>query len=167
MFKAIASLTAITLFAAPTLSQENGLMISAADPQGIVSVMEMAGYEAELDQDGSDDPMIITELNGWQARVLFYGCDAESHDGCGSLQLLGGFDRAKPWTAEEAIQISAQYRYSSVWLDEEGDPFIQWDIVTGDGIPAKVYLRSLREFAQALSNAAAMVFEEENSEEGE
>lgn len=164
MLKSVVSLAAVLMLAAPAQAADE--MVTANSPQGIAAIMELAGYDVELDTDSVGDPMIKTELAGWEARIVFYGCDEETHDGCDSLQLTAGFDRAKPWTAEEAIQISSKYRFASVWLDEEGDPFIQWDIVTADGIPAKVFLRSIREFTQAITNATELIFAEENSESG-
>ena len=165
MFRIVAGLAASLLMASN--AQAAGPTVSAEDPNGIVSVLELAGYEAELDVDTAGDPMIITELGGWEARILFYGCDENTHDGCDSLQFLVGFDRANPWTAEEAMRLSSQYRYTSIWLDEEGDPFIQWDVVTADGIPTKVFLRSVREFTQAITNATNLIFAEENEAQEE
>ena len=163
MHKALTSLAAVSLLAAPALASD-GPTVTAEDPAGIVAALEMAGYEAELVTDSYGDPLINTEFNGWEARILFYGCDSQTHDGCDSLQLLTGFDRAEPWSGAEVAKIASQFRYASVWLDEEGDPFMQWDIVTADGIPTKVFLISIREFSQAISNVSALVYAEERGE---
>ena len=76
-----------------------------------------------------------------------------------------GFDRKEPWSAEAALQISEKYRFVSVWLDDEGDPYVRWDIVTGGGIPTKVFLQALREYTLALQNASNLVFAEERAVE--
>lgn len=139
--------------------------VSAADPGTLVNVMEFAGYEASIAVDDVGDPMIITELGGWQTNIYFYGCDGNTHQDCDSLQLQTGFDRKDPWSAKAAMQISENYRFVSVWLDGEGDPWVRWDIITGDGIPTKVFLQALREYTLALQNASNMVFAEERAEE--
>lgn len=147
----------------PVLAAEK--MISAHDPNGMFAVMEGAGYEGELDTDGVGDPLITAELGGWDTYIYFYGCDDETHDKCDSLQFRTGFDRAQPWSAAQALEIPKNYRYAAVQLDEEGDPFVTWDLVTGDGIPRKVFLAALRSYEQALHNAASLIFAEERVEE--
>jgi hypothetical protein len=140
-------------------------MVSAADPGTLVSAMEFAGYEASVAIDEVGDPMITTELGGWLTNIYFYGCDENTHQQCDSIQLQTGFDRKEPWSAEAALQISEKYRFVSVWLDDEGDPYVRWDIVTGGGIPTKVFLQALREYTLALQNASNLVFAEERAVE--
>ena len=122
-----------------------------------------AGYEAQLTTDGVGDPMIASTLAGMPLRIYFYGCDAETNDGCDSLQLSTGFDREQPWTRGEALEISERFRFASVRLDDEGDPFISWDIITGDGIPASVFLQSITQFERTIELTAAVVFAEEEA----
>lgn len=141
---------------------QDARMVSAADPQGIVDLLELTGREPQLGKDNVGDPKIDLDLAGYNATLLFYGCDADTHDKCDSLQLQAGFDRKKPWTAQEAIKVAERYRFASVQLDKEGDPWLQWDIVTGDGIPAKVFLASVEMFTDTVEDAANMVFEGED-----
>ena len=150
------------LSAAPLAAQE--ATVTASDPQGIVSALEAAGYEAKLDTDGVGDPMILTELSGMSTQIYFYGCDEVTHDGCDSLQYSAGFDRKQPWTAAGALELSTKYRFTSVRLDDEGDPYIIWDVVTGDGIPTKVFLSGVLSFSGAIENASDVVFAEERAE---
>ncbi|BDI61357.1 YbjN domain-containing protein [Qipengyuania nanhaisediminis] len=156
----LAALAVLSL-SAPAAAQEPITSISAGKPAELTVVMMNAGYTVELAEDGIGDPMIISELIGMPLRIYFYGCDEEDNSGCTSLQLSTGFDRRKPWSRGEALQISEQLRYAAVRLDEEGDPFISWDIYTGDGIPTTVFLASLDEFARTIQLTADIVFAEE------
>lgn len=142
-------------------------MVSAADPGTMAEVLEFAGYKATLATDDLGDPMISTELNNWPTTIYFYGCDDTTHQKCDALRLIAGFDRAKPWNGEEAMKISQEYRFAATYLDKDGDPWLAWDIITGDGIPSKVFLRSLREFGETLEIASKIVFAEENAAEGD
>ena len=148
---------------ANTLAAQNEIeTVSAKNPPELAIVMLNAGYDVELTEDGIGDPLIITEVVGMPLWVYFYGCDAEAHDNCSSLQLSTGFDRDKPWTRGEALAISESLRFAAVRLDAEGNPFVSWDIVTGDGIPREVFLQSLTHFSRTVELAADMVFAEEN-----
>ncbi len=150
------------LLTTTSLSAQAGVaMVSAKDPEGLAKVMSDAGYEVELSTDTLGDPMITTELANMPTRVSFYGCDEETNSGCDSLQLSTGFDRKEPWTKAEAIQISERLRFAAVSLDDEGDPYISWDIVTGDGIPSRVFLQSILQFSSTIESTADIVFAEE------
>lgn len=161
---AVTALFAVTTLAVPAAAQSEIEMISAKDPAEITVVMMNAGYDVELTVDGIGDPLIASELSGMPLRIYFYGCDDETNDGCDSLQLSTGFDRKDPWTRGEALQISERIRFASVRLDEEGDPFISWDIITGDGIPTAVFLESLTQFTRTIELTASLVFAEENGQ---
>lgn len=132
---------------------------SAGDPAGLVKLLEQAGYSPELGKDSYGDPQIEIEVAEYTTMVLFYGCDEKTHTGCDSIQLRAGFDRDKPWTAAEALAVAKKYRFASVWLDDTGDPWVQWDILTGStGIPAAVFLNAVEVFGDTLEDTAEVVF---------
>lgn len=133
-------------------------MVSAANPQGIVDLLELTGREPKLGKDELGDPKIELDLSGYSATIYFYGCDEETHQQCDSLQFQAGFNRKQPWTAQEAIKIAEKYRFAAVFLDDEGDPWLRWDVMTGDGIPAKVFLSGVELFTETVNDAAEMVF---------
>ena len=152
---------ALASFAAPVAAQGGGGIVTASDPAGMLRVLEGAGYKGTLEKDGQDDPMIVLDLGGWSSRIYFYGCDEETHKNCDSIQFSAGFDRKEPWTGNDAIAVSSKYRFASMRLDDEGDPYIAWDVVTGDGIPTAVFLSSVLRFTQTLDDAKTMIFEGE------
>lgn len=153
---AIASLLA---GAVPANAQPS--MVTAKNPESLVNALKIAGYEANLSTDPVGDPLIETKLEGWESYIYFYNCDEDTHDGCDSIQLYAGFDRDQPWDAAGALSLSERFRFMSVRLDETGDPFVGWDIVTGEGIPTAVFLTSVRYFTGALEDASQVVFAED------
>lgn len=147
--------------AAPVCAQEPSDLISAADPGGIVLALTQVGYKPELTKDLAGDPLIISRGHGAVLSVFFFGCDETTHDKCQAIRLQVGFDRAKPWNAADAMQLSARYPFLAVRLDEEGDPFVHWDLHLSEPIPRKAFLTNVREFDRAVTQAADFVYAEE------
>jgi hypothetical protein len=158
---ALAALAAAV--SAPASAQDIPMTVSAADPDTVMRALRFAGYEVELKTDTYGDPQIDTEFSGWGGSILFYGCHEETHLNCDSVQLRVGFDRAQPMTLELMHKELANDRFYSVHLDDEGDPWFNWDIVTGsgEGIPTPVFLQSVNQFAGQVGAAASVVFAEE------
>ena len=151
-------LTAVFASLAVPVAAQDGGMVTANDPAGMLRVLEGAGYKGTLEKDGQDDPLIVLDLGGWSSRIYFYGCDETTHTGCDSIQFSAGFDRQEPWTGNDAIALSSKYRFTSVRLDDEGDPYITWDVITGSGIPSTVFLSSVLRFTQTLDDSRDLIF---------
>lgn len=135
--------------------------MTAANPVGMASAMRDNGYTVEMDTDTVGDPRIKTDLNGWESFILFYGCDEETHGDCDSIQFSTGFDRTTPMEPDRALAIAYKYRFLAVSLDDEGDPYLKWDIITDKGIPQTVFLHSLKRYSEVLDSAAEIIFEDE------
>lgn len=152
---------AVAALISTPLAAQSGPMARASDPAGLVMLLEDAGYQPKLSKDETGDPMIDLDLGGYKGMIYFYGCDETAHDRCQSIQFQAGFNREQPWTAADAIKLAQKFRFSSVHLDDEGDPWVKWDIITGDGIPAKVFLTSVEYFTDVVSDSAEIIFADE------
>ena len=161
VFAAVA-LAANSTFAAAQTAPD---MVTASNPEGVVAAMTYAGYEAALGTDAYGDPKIDGSFGGWSGAVWFYGCDELTNEGCTSLQLVVGFDRKNPMPLETLNEIASSQRFVAIYLDEEGDPWLKWDIVTEEGIPAGVLNSSLQQYSQQVAAIADLVFEAERAEE--
>lgn len=150
--------------AAPAMAEDRTEMIIASNPPGIVIAMLNAGHDPELTTDRTGDPMIVSRGPKASLFVLFYGCNAETHDNCQSIRFQVAFDRAKPWTAQEALSLADQLAFLSVRLDNEGDPFLHWDLVLGDGVPITTFVKNLRAFEESVTLAADIIHAEEKAE---
>ena len=156
----VAAASAVLLFAAaPAEAQDAPRITTAADPATVVSALEMAGYRAELKTDNIGDPKIVTKLSGREVQIFFYGCDSETHAGCDQLQFMVGFDSDQPLEAAKVERFMHSRRFASMSLDDEGDPWLSWDLVTGtEGIPAAVFLQSVRLFTETVGAAELMIW---------
>lgn len=153
-------LAVVAAMTAP-LAAQTAPLVRAADPAGLVALLEAAGYQPKLGTDSTGDPMIDLDLGGYNGTIYFYGCDETAHNNCESLQLQAGFDRKQAWTPASAIDLSRKFRFSSVHLDDDGDPWVKWDVVTGEGIPPKVFLTSVEYFSDVVADTAEIIFADE------
>jgi len=150
--------------ASPAMAQTPPSMVGAHDPASIVAALKMGGYKAELDTDGSGDPMISTEFAQMPSYIHFYGCNAE-HVECTSLMFATGFDRETEWDAASAIEVSKNLRFAAIWLDDEGDPFISWDVVTGrEGVPVGTFSTAVRMYVDTVDSVADIAFAQQRGE---
>lgn len=79
------------------------------------------------------------------------------------MQLVIGFDRENPLPVEMLNELVAGHRMAAIYLDDEGDPWIKWDIVTEGGIPAAMFNSSLRKFSEQIAAIADLVFADERA----
>lgn len=133
--------------------------VSANDPASIVGALEMAGYRATLSKDTVGDPKVVTELSDREIAIVFYGCANDTHEGCDQLQFIVGFDADEPMEPQQLLDFMDDWRFASLTLDDEGDPWMTWDVVTGQqGIPTPVFLQSIRLFTDTLDAAEEMIW---------
>ncbi len=160
-----ALLLGAVMFASPLQAKTPPEQVSAADPKGIVRAMEFAGYDAELSTDEDGDPLIKTDFGTGPGFVYFYGCDDETHDECDSVQFVAGLDRARPMPAKMISILVNKYRFVAIALDNEGDPWVTWDILTGDGMDTRTFVSALRRYTDSLDSVADAVFAEERAKQ--
>lgn len=151
----------LVLVSTPLAAQDDVNLVSAKDPEGLASTLRNAGYEVDIGRDSVGDPRLETTLGGMTTRIMFYGCDETTNADCDSVQFVTGFDRDQPMTAADALNLSDRYRFAAVSLDDEGDPYVTWDVVMGDGIPARVFLQSVLKFSGTIGLVADVVFADE------
>lgn len=114
-------------------------------------VLRSMGLSPELGVDDAGDPQIEFRINGLHSQLRFYDCRAA--DGrCGSLQLQTAVDLDDGISFSSANRFNRQYRYVRLYLDEEMDPWLQYDfeVLHSDAVP---HLRSqLEMFGKLLDS---------------
>lgn len=113
-------LSALLWWPATGISAE-GTRISG---QEVVELLQEQGYRAKLSKDDDGDPLIESSMNGLKVFLYFYDCEAAR---CGSLQFAVALD-LEDGIGDEAINdFNRKYRYGRAYLDDEKDPFLQYD----------------------------------------
>jgi len=144
---------------APTVAgATTSTTVSAIKPDGVAQALQNLGYTAELAKDANGDPLINTDIGGWQAALLFYECNTKTHDGCQSLQFVANFTPEKKFTADDAVRFNRNTRFASVSLDKDQSIMMTWDVVTGKGIDLEVFSNSVDMFRSAMDTLGTEVF---------
>lgn len=133
--------------------------VDAARPDTVVDAVREAGFRAQLTEDDYGDPMIETSMAGVDILIIFYDC--QDHAACESLQLSAGFDRENPMLAQRVEEWNAARRFGTVSLDEEGDPYLRWDVITKGGISFEAFESTLRGYESTIGEFATFVFEDD------
>ncbi len=136
----------------------NGATVTAVKPDSVAVALQNLGYKAELAKDANGDPLINTDIGGWQAALLFYECNEKTHDGCQSLQFVANFTPEKKFTADDAVRFNRNTRFASVSLDKDQSVMMTWDVVTGKGIDLEVFSNAVDMFRSAMDTLGTEVF---------
>lgn len=88
--------------------------------------LQGAGYKADLSTDDTGDPMIKSATDGLNFTVYFYDCTAKPR--CKALQFATSFDLKTPMTAAKINEWNKGNRYLKAYIDDEGDPYVQYDV---------------------------------------
>ncbi|MGE8134782.1 YbjN domain-containing protein [Novosphingobium sp. ES2-1] len=157
IWKSLLAAAAVSVLA-PSAAEAATATVSAVKPEGVAEALKNLGYTAELAKDANGDPLINTEIGGWQAALLFYECNEKTHDGCQSLQFVANFTPEKKFTAEDAVRFNRNTRFASVSLGKDDAVMMTWDMVTGKGIDFEVFSNSVDMFRSAMDTLGAEVF---------
>ena len=161
LFGAVLAMSAVT---PPAMAQGLVETASASEPEELVKLLRFAGWKADLGEGDDGTPRISGEFFGWSTTIHFFGCDGAGPAGCDSLLFTTGLDSEHPMDPVKALDLMRKYRFATISLDEEGDPFIDYDLMLGAGIPSDVFLGAVHTYAVSLDNIADVVFESQREQ---
>lgn len=123
MFRlAFAAMLLVTGWAIAPAGAQN---ITAANPQGVVQLLEAQGFKASLQAEPDADPVIYSEVGGTPFAVFFFDCAA--HKRCKTVQFYAGF-RHGGVSFERINAWNARNRFGRAYIDDEGDPRMEMDV---------------------------------------
>ncbi len=105
--------------------------IIASDPEALADYMRSIGYRAELTTDDEGDPKIKSATGGANFSIYFYGCERNKQ--CDSIQLSSGFDLDNGSSLNAVNSWNSKKRYGKAYLDDENDPYVEYDINLANG----------------------------------
>lgn len=163
------SLSALAV-GAPATAQEPPAMVKASDAAGLLKLLKQSGYKATLvpREDSEDNVSIEIGTLDLVSSVILADCEEAVPDFCETITFSTGWDRITPMSAEAVAAANRNYKYVSVWLDDDGDPVLQWSILTRDeGIAAPLFLNALQRYLEVANAFHDVVFENDGDAEPE
>lgn len=114
----------------------------------VQTILQNAGYRAELGVDNVGDPMISSSAGGLGYTLYFYECSGEKR--CDSLVFWAGFAMDDKPSLDTINQWNQTKRFSRAYLDEEGDPILEMDLLVDGGITEAAFVETLNLWDQSL-----------------
>ena len=120
---------------AETRAADGLKLIAASDPDAILNLAQGYGA-ARLTEDNVGDPKIRGRIEGLNYDVYFDDCKQGAN--CGSLMfyIVWGQGLGKI-SLEEVNSWNQRKRYAHAFLDKDGDPALQMDVMTKPGMTAE------------------------------
>ena len=146
-WRSIMAIGILTATSAPVFAQG---MVDATKPPTVAAAMQTAGYKAVLEKDDFGDPKITSAASGAKFTVFFYGC--EQHINCRSLQFFAGYTAKTKPTPQKINDWNIHNRFSTAYLDKDGDPNITWDVVTEGGMPEKLFAGVIERWTDTMGS---------------
>jgi hypothetical protein len=132
------SVFALALLASLLLVSTARAVVTSKDPGTIIKALQDAGYRAELGKDQQGDPKVKTTMAGLTVNIMFYGCT--DNESCGSFQFVVSLDSKEKVALARANDWNRKRRWGAMFLDDEGDPVVTFDVdTTPSGIDEAVF----------------------------
>jgi hypothetical protein len=142
---------AATVIAAGVLSPASASSLPDGGVTGaeVASVLQQAGYKAEITTDDGGDPLIKSASGGVNFSVYFYECHKTPR--CGSIQFYAGFK--KPGIGEAVIsEWNRTTRFGKAYLDKDSDPRVEMDMDLQHGATTEAIANDIERWAGVLAH---------------
>ncbi|WP_426267764.1 YbjN domain-containing protein [Sphingomonas sp. LHG3443-2] len=155
-------MSAFLLLAAPVAATKAPL--SSYEPQTVANWLQAEGYRAAIDpnkeeKEPSVGPIIRSSEGGVSFNIFFYNCTRKTK--CEDVQFYVGWnygDEKQP-SAQLINQWNAQKRFTKAYLDNDGDPTLEMDVLFTNGKLDEaswrenfdIFVDALGEFQQSLN----------------
>lgn len=113
-------------------------MLSSHNPESVVSYLQSEGYRAKLIAPASTDdpsfgPRIETSDGGTTFGINFLNCKARKQ--CRDVLFTSSwaFETGKSPSPATIHKWNAERRFTKAYLDKEGDPVLEMDVLFQDG----------------------------------
>ena len=158
--KPLASLIVLALITAPASAQfamspqpaeagEDNRLVTAANPAAVAALLRDKGYKAELETQPSGAVVIQTQSRDAGFGLYFQAC-TDTFTECEVITFSAGFDFETAQLPDILGRWNAT-RFSKAYLNEEGDPFVEFSINMKHGVTAENFIDSLVWFTTEIA----------------
>jgi hypothetical protein len=137
-------------------------MLTAAEPERLVQVLNGMGTKATLMADDQGNPKIEVGLGGWKTNIWFYDC--EGGRDCLGIQFQVGFGTTRKLSADQVNTFNAQKRFQGLYLNDDRDPIMFYDLtMVKPGVSAAVFRDTVSVFEIQVRELEKLVREAGNA----
>jgi hypothetical protein len=133
-----------------------GPALSSHDPQTVVAYLQAEGYRAKLNanSEGKEQtvgPWIQTSEGGTNITISFLNCKNKKQCEDISFSSAWNFEDGKGPAAAPLHQWNADKRFTKAYLDREGDPVLEMDVLFSEGqLDRQTFATALDIFTDAI-----------------
>ncbi|HVY51536.1 MAG TPA: YbjN domain-containing protein [Devosia sp.] len=120
-----------------------GDIVTARDPNSIVTALSNAGYPGKLEKMDSGRSSISVQISGLKTYIDFYDCADDLTD-CYTLLFNVSLDLKDGTTLAKANDWNSDQITGRVWLDKNNDPTLDFAVSTFDGFTPAVFEQNLK-----------------------
>jgi hypothetical protein len=153
---------------APAVAEDKpAAMVKASDAPGVLAVLKQAGYKAKQGartEDGGPGSVEL-EIRDGPVYIMFSDCNDAIPDLCDTLVLSTSWNRTTPIAESQIAEANRTFKYVSIWRDDEGDPVMQWAILTAEtGIAPPLFLSALQRYLDIVRDFDDVAFADDGEE---
>ena len=149
---ALAAAGLVVMVAVPA----QGQMVDATAPGVLADILRQEGYSAKLETDKVGDPIIQSASHGVTWAIYFYDCNSDGRY-CKDIQFAAGFDKNRPTELARINEWNRGKRFGKAYLDEEGDPFIEYDLTFEGGVSRSNVSAALKIWGMVLNEYTTFI----------
>lgn len=142
-----AAALALSLAAAPAMAQD---LVLATDGQAVASLIQGAGYQAQLERTDEGHPRIRSSSDGLNYTLYFLGC--ANNPACRAVQFQAGFRMNTPPTIETINEWNRTRNIGHAYLGQDGQPRVAFFVPMEGGISRAAFDYAFRSWRTALSD---------------
>lgn len=142
------------VLAAATPAAARNLPRGGMTLEEVAQEMKRAGFDAVIEGE-ADKRHIDSKAGDIQFSVTVDDCKPNGR--CESMHLSAGFDLTTPLTAAKVNEWAGDKRWASMWLDDEGDPYIFRDVNLSPGGTSEAFKEELGIFHLMVTEATKFI----------
>ncbi len=104
-----------------------------ADLDGIANLLRSKGNKVEIKGSGTERYIWVANPNAYTYSIDVMSCDEGTQRNCKSIQFHSGFTAERTITKDALHEYNKDHRFGRAFLDNEGQPAIQYDINLAEG----------------------------------
>lgn len=131
-----------------------------ANVEQIAYVMKAAGHNVEI-QSSKTGRFVLVRMESYTFGILPFSCE-EAATTCKSVQFFVAFSPQTKPTLDAMNTYARTHRWGRIYLDEEGDPAMEFDLdLEKGGMSAELFLDNIEYWDAVVVAYSKFVFGEE------